>query len=141
LHVVVVHLDVRLGEEAEDLRQQIAFLVGELGGPVLHVLAERHFLGDPVHLLLAAPEFIRPGIAERLVAQRWRSQSRQLAPVFASHPHRLLNATLSRYSDPWLQGPQFIALSVPSRLSERLPGRPTMERFSPKASPGRGEEL
>ncbi|MND00101.1 hypothetical protein D3C83_186000 [compost metagenome] len=29
LHVVVVHLDVRLGEEAEDLREQIAFGIAE----------------------------------------------------------------------------------------------------------------
>ncbi|MNC67859.1 hypothetical protein D3C75_1183980 [compost metagenome] len=39
LHVVVLDLDVGLGEEAEDLRQQVALAVGQVGGPVLDVLA------------------------------------------------------------------------------------------------------
>jgi hypothetical protein len=65
--VVVLNLDVRLREKAEDLRQKIPFAVGKLGRPVLAVLAQRHFLRDPVDLLLLAPEFEGPGITERLV--------------------------------------------------------------------------
>src|SRR3546814_17123637 len=40
LHVAVVHLDVRLGEEAEDLAQQVALAVGEVAIPVLHVVGQ-----------------------------------------------------------------------------------------------------
>ena len=65
--VAILHLDVGLGEEAEDLRQQVALMVGELLRPVAAILAERHFLGHPVDLLLALPEFERPGVFERLV--------------------------------------------------------------------------
>ena len=69
LHVVVGDLDVRLGEEAEDLGQQVALAVVQLGRPVLAVLAQRDLLGHPVDLLLALPELIGPGIAERLVGR------------------------------------------------------------------------
>ena len=68
LEVVVLHLDVGLREEAEHLREQIALAVGE-PQPVLAVLAERDLLGQPVDLLLAAPELDRPRIPERLVAR------------------------------------------------------------------------
>ena len=65
--VAILHLDVGLGEEAEDLGQQVALMVGELLRPVAAILAERHFLRHPVDLLLALPIFERPGIFERLV--------------------------------------------------------------------------
>ena len=67
LVVAILHLDVGLGEEAEDLRQQVALMVGELLRPVAAILAERHFLGHPVDLLLALPEVERPGVFERLI--------------------------------------------------------------------------
>ena len=67
LHVAVIHLDIGLGEEAEDLRQQVAFRRREVAVPVLHVVGERHFFRQPVHALLHQPCFIGPGIAERLV--------------------------------------------------------------------------
>ena len=66
-HVAVVHLDVGLGEEAEDLRQQMALAVGELVAPVLDVVGQRHFLGQPVDALLHQPGIVGPGIVERLV--------------------------------------------------------------------------
>ncbi|MDQ1191282.1 hypothetical protein QE419_000048 [Brevundimonas vesicularis] len=69
-HVVVLNLDVRLGEEAEDLGQQVAFAVVQGRGPVLDVLAQRHLLGHPVDLLLLLPHVERPRIAERLVGGR-----------------------------------------------------------------------
>src|SRR3546814_1653806 len=60
-------LDIGLGEEAEDLRQQVAFVIGELLRPVAAILAQGHFFGHPVDLLLALPEIIGPGIFEGLV--------------------------------------------------------------------------
>ena len=65
--VAILHLDVGLGEEAEDLRQQVALVVGQLLRPVAAILAERHFLGHPVDLLLALPIFERPRVFERLI--------------------------------------------------------------------------
>ena len=65
--VAILHLDVGLGEEAEDLRQQVALGSIELLRPVAAILAQRHFLGHPVDLLLALPIFERPGVFERLV--------------------------------------------------------------------------
>ena len=67
LVVAILHLDVGLGEEAEDLGQQVALVIGQLLRPVAAILAERHFLRHPVDLLLALPEFVRPRIFERLV--------------------------------------------------------------------------
>ncbi len=65
--VAVLHLDVGLGEEAEDLREQVALVVAELLRPVAAVLAERHFLGHPVNLLLPLPELVGPRVFEGLV--------------------------------------------------------------------------
>jgi hypothetical protein len=65
--VAILHLDIGLGEEAENLREQVAFMVADLLGPVAAILAQRHFLGHPVDLLLALPEIERPGIFEGLV--------------------------------------------------------------------------
>jgi hypothetical protein len=42
-------------------------MVAELLRPVTAILAQRHFLGQPVELLLALPKFIGPGIFEGLV--------------------------------------------------------------------------
>ena len=67
LVVAVLDLDIGLGEEAEDLGQQVALVVGELLRPVAAILAQRHFLGHPVDLLLALPEIERPGVFERLI--------------------------------------------------------------------------
>ncbi len=75
-HVVRADFHIRLGKEAEDLREQIALLVGQLGRPVLAVLAQRHLFGQPVHLGLDLPEIIRPRIAERLVGQAGSQQAR-----------------------------------------------------------------
>ena len=65
--VAILHLDVGLGEEAEDLGEQVALVRGELLRPVAAILAERHFLRHPVDLLLALPIFERPRVFERLV--------------------------------------------------------------------------
>ena len=67
LHVAVVHLDIRLGEEAEDLRQQVLLGRGQVLLPVLDVVRERHFLRQPVDALLGQPGVIGPWVAERLV--------------------------------------------------------------------------
>ena len=67
LHVAVVHLDVRLREEAEDLGEEVALRLGEVALPVLHVIGQRHFLGQPVDALLGQPGIIGPGVAEGLV--------------------------------------------------------------------------
>ena len=67
LVVAILHLDVGLGEEAEDLGEQVALVRGELLRPVAAVLAQRDFLRHPVDLLLALPVLERPGIFEGLV--------------------------------------------------------------------------
>ncbi len=65
--VAILHLDVGLGEETEDLGEQVALVLGDLLRPVAAVLAQRHFLGHPVDLLLALPEVVGPGVLEGLV--------------------------------------------------------------------------
>src|SRR3546814_4025533 len=65
--VAILYLDIGLGEEEEDLRQQVALVIGELLRPVAAILAQGHFFGHPVDLLLALPEIIGPGIFEGLV--------------------------------------------------------------------------
>ena len=65
--VAILHLDIGLGEEAEDLGEQIALVIGELLRPVAAVLAQRHFFRQPVHLLLPLPEIVGPGVLEGLV--------------------------------------------------------------------------
>src|SRR3546814_2506539 len=65
--VAILYLDIGLGAEAEDLRQQVAFVIGELLRPVAAILVQGHFFGHPVDLLLALPEIIGPGIFEGLV--------------------------------------------------------------------------
>ena len=67
LHVAVVHLDIGLGEEAEYLRQQVAFGIREVAVPILDIVGERHFLRQPVDTLLGQPGFVGPGIPERLI--------------------------------------------------------------------------
>ena len=67
LHIAVVHLDIGLGEEAENLGQQVAFGLGQVAVPVLHVIRQGHFLGQPVDALLGEPGFVGPGITERLI--------------------------------------------------------------------------
>src|SRR3546814_5800461 len=39
--VAILHLDIGLGEEAENLREQIAFMVADLLRPVAAILAQR----------------------------------------------------------------------------------------------------
>jgi hypothetical protein len=68
--VAILHLDIGLREEAEDLGEQVALVIGQLLRPVAAILAQRHFLGQPVELLLALPIFIGPRIFERLVGAR-----------------------------------------------------------------------
>jgi hypothetical protein len=68
LVIAVLHLDIGLGEEAEDLGQQVLLVLGQLLRPIAAILAQRHFLGHPVDLLLALPELVSPGVFERLVA-------------------------------------------------------------------------
>ena len=67
LHVAIVHLDVGLGEEAEDLRQQVLLRRGQVAVPVLDVVGQRHLFRQPVHALLRQPRLVSPRIAERLV--------------------------------------------------------------------------
>ena len=68
VHIIVLNLDIRLREEAENLRQQIAFLIIELGCPVLAIFAERHLFGQPMDLLLLFTKVIGPWVAKGLVA-------------------------------------------------------------------------
>ena len=81
LVVAILHLDVGLGEEAEDLGEQVALVVGELLRPVAAILAQRHFLGHPVDLLLALPELVGPGVFERLVGLAGFEKGHLVSPV------------------------------------------------------------
>ena len=65
--IAILHLDIGLGEETEDLRQQVALVLGDLLRPVAAILAQRNFLGHPVDLLLALPELVSPGVFKGLV--------------------------------------------------------------------------
>ena len=66
--VAILHLDIGLREETEDLRQQIALMVRKLLRPIAAIFAQRHFFGQPMDLLLAFPEVIGPWIFKGLVA-------------------------------------------------------------------------
>src|SRR3546814_5255247 len=59
-------------------RQQVAFVIGELLRPVAAILAQGHFFGHPVDLLLALPEIIGPGIFEGLVLLRSEEHTSEL---------------------------------------------------------------
>ena len=52
LHVTVINLDIRLGEEAEYLGEQVALGIRQIAVPVLDVIRERHFLRQPMNALL-----------------------------------------------------------------------------------------
>src|SRR3546814_20729041 len=65
--VAILHLDIRLREEAENLRQQIALVIGQLLRPVTTILPQRHLFRHPVELLLTLPEIEGPGIFDGLV--------------------------------------------------------------------------
>ena len=81
LVVAILHLDVGLGEEAEDLREQVALVLGQLLRPVAAILAQRHFLGHPVDLLLALPELVSPRVFEGLVGLAGFEQRHLVSPV------------------------------------------------------------
>ena len=66
--VAILHLDIGLREETENLRQQIAFMVRKLLRPIAAILAQGHFFGQPMDLLLAFPKVISPRIFEGFVA-------------------------------------------------------------------------
>ena len=70
VHIVVEHVDVGLGEQAEDVHQQIALLVCEAfrdRRPVLEVLAHGELARHPVDALLAIAHDLRPLVVEGLV--------------------------------------------------------------------------
>ena len=69
LHVAVVHLDIGLGEEAEDLGEQVPFGRREDAPPVGHVVGKRHLFRQPVDALLREPRIVSPRIAEGLVGR------------------------------------------------------------------------
>jgi len=66
--VAILHLDIGLRKEAENLRQQIALMIGQLLRPIAAIFAQGHFFGQPMDLLLAFPEVIGPRIFKGLVA-------------------------------------------------------------------------
>ena len=70
LHIIVVNFHIRLGEEAENLGEEVALIIIEAGCPILAIFPQWHFFGQPVNLLLALPELIGPGITEWLVTMR-----------------------------------------------------------------------
>ena len=102
LHVAVVHLDVGLGEEAEDLRQQVALGVLQVAVPVLDVVGQRHLLRQPVDALLGEPGLVGPGIAERLVdrvlGQQVEADRVFVGGLFVGAPGRAVHAA----NPPWL---------------------------------------
>ena len=66
--VAILHLDIGLCEEAEDLREQVAFVIRKLLCPIAAIFAQGYFFGQPMDLLLAFPEVIGPWIFKGLVA-------------------------------------------------------------------------
>ena len=84
LHVAIIHFHIRLGEEAENLRQQIAFGLREVLLPILHIIRERHFFRQPMDALLLQPGFIGPGVAEGLI-DRVRRQKIEFHRQFIPH--------------------------------------------------------
>ena len=84
LHVAIIHFHIRLGEEAENLRQQIALRRRQVLLPILHIIRERHFFRQPMDALLLQPGFIGPRVAERLI-DRVRGQKIELHRQFILH--------------------------------------------------------
>ena len=67
-------VDVALGEEAQDLREEVALAVGELLAVVLDVLEHGHFGPEPVHLLGLHEGLVGPGVLEGLEAGAGRKK-------------------------------------------------------------------
>ncbi len=65
--VAILHFDIGLGEESKDLGEQVALMLSDLLRPVAAILAQGHFFGHPVDLLLTLPEVVSPRVFERLV--------------------------------------------------------------------------
>ena len=65
--VAILHLDIGLREETEDLGEQVALVIGQLLRPVTAILTQRHLFRHPVDLLLTFPEVICPRIFKGLV--------------------------------------------------------------------------
>ncbi len=66
-HVTVIHFDIRLREEAENLRQQILLRWREILFPVAHIVGQRNFFGQPMDALLHVPRLIRPWVGKGFV--------------------------------------------------------------------------
>jgi hypothetical protein len=92
----IVHLDIGLGEEAEDLGQEISFRFRQVLVPVLDVVGERDLLGQPMDALLSEPSFIGPRVAEGLV-------DRVFGEKVGFHDRRALG-DLPRINDCWWSG-------------------------------------
>ena len=67
LHVAISDFDIRLREEAKNLRQQVPFFCRHFIVPILHVIGERHLFWQPVNPLLREPSIIGPRITERFI--------------------------------------------------------------------------
>src|SRR5204862_294953 len=110
-HVAVVHLDVGLGEEAEDLRQQMAFRVGELVAPVLDVVGQPHF--QAIMWIWCRSRLCTSAGRKMLSDWLWQMKGARSAPCSTSQRWSISNAVLntafswsSRQSrcctEPWL---------------------------------------
>ena len=84
LHIAIIHLDIRLGKEAENLRQQIALRRRQVLLPILHIIGERHFFRQPMDALLLQPGFIGPRVTEGFV-HGIRGQKIELHRQFILH--------------------------------------------------------
>ena len=137
--VAILHLDVGLGEEAEDLREQVALMVGELLRPVAAILAQRHFLGHPVDLLLALPDSRTPrGIRTACTACGLREGASLLAPENSMTRRRGCgaDATVMRHRSvplPSRHGPRAAAAAMTKATAIRrsrvaMPRRRTVDR-------------
>lgn len=67
LHVTIVHFDIGLCEETENLCHQILLGGRDILFPVAHVFGQRHFFGNPVDALLRQPCLVTPRIQERFI--------------------------------------------------------------------------
>ena len=67
LHIAIIHFDIGLNKEPENLRQQIAFSSGQLFMPVFDIFGQRYLFRQPVNALLGQPRIIGPRITKWFV--------------------------------------------------------------------------
>ena len=145
LHVAVVHLDIGLSEEPEDLCQQVPLGRAQVPVPILDIVGQRHFLRQPMDTLLGEPRLIGPGVAERLVD---RVLSQQIEPhrMFVGGPDRAVHAAspcraLAKSANAQLARLRWLLQGVTAHLVATDPDSPICwAKIAPPHDGGMGQE-